>query len=100
MRATSELLSEIVGDAADVSAFGASDAEFADRLLVAAESEIVDMNEARLAIDFDAFPRQFVQRNALDFDRRDHRRRLKLVADERARGFVELLKCQRWNGQR
>ena len=90
MRAAAEFLAEFVRDAADVSALGAGDSKLAERRLVIRETEIVDVNQPRLAFDLDAFARQFVERHAVFLDGRNHRRRLHQVADERRGGLVQL----------
>ena len=52
----------------------------AQRLRIAGETEAVDMDQPRLALDFHAFARHFVKRHAFDFDGGNHGRHLHLVA--------------------
>src|SRR5688572_13315223 len=94
MRATAEFLTEIVSNAADVCAFGTSHAKVSERLRVTAEYEIVNMDQAWLTFDFEAFTREFVERHAFHLHRRYHRRRLQLVANELCCGAVQLLKSE------
>src|ERR1019366_6662400 len=53
MRAAAEFLAEIVRDAANISALGAGDFDLAERQLIICESKIINVDEARLADDFD-----------------------------------------------
>src|SRR3984957_14522397 len=76
VRAAAEFLAEFVREAADISALGAGDAKTTEGFLVIRELEIVDVNQARLAFDFDAFARKFVKRHTVLLDGRNHRRRL------------------------
>src|SRR5262249_946127 len=90
MSAATELAAQIVRERAHIRALGATDAEAGKGLLVIAEAETVDVDEPRLALHLDPAPREFVERDALDLDGRDHGRGLHLIAEETLGRFVEL----------
>ncbi len=68
MRAAAEFLPELVRDAANVSALGAGNPELAERRFIIRETEIINVNQPRFALHFDAFARQLVERHAVLFD--------------------------------
>ena len=84
----------------DIRAFGGGDAELGKRFIIGAEAKVVDVNEPRLAFDLYSLAREFIERNAIFLDRRNHRRRLHLIADERLRGGVQFVQGQRRHRKR
>src|ERR1051325_2655170 len=99
MGAAADFLAEFVGGGADISPLGAGQPEMADRLVVGAEAKIVDMNQARLACDLDAFASQLVEGHAAYFGGGNHRGRLHLIANELGGGGVEFFERERRHGQ-
>ena len=87
-------------DTADVRAFGAGEFEFAERLGVIRETEVVDVNESRLAFYLNAFAREFVKRDTVFFDGGNHRGNLHLIADKCGSVLVQLIKSHRRHRQR
>ena len=79
--AGAEGLADVVGEGADVGAFGAGDLEVDVGGGVGAEGEVVDVDELGGAGDGLAFAGEFVEGDAVDFDGGYHRRGLHLVAE-------------------
>src|SRR5438046_10666424 len=82
MRATTELLTDVVNVRADVKAFAANDVEVDFWKRDAINAVAVDMDETRLALDDSSLPRQFIKGNASVLFRRDHGGHLIEVAVE------------------
>src|SRR5205814_8645584 len=94
MRATTELLTDVVNVRADVKAFAANDVEVDFWKRDAINAVSVDMDQTRLALDDSSLPRQFIKGNASVLFRRDHRGHLIEIAPEffersTDRGFIE-----------
>ena len=66
----------------------ARELELAERFLIIAETKVVNVDQAGLALDFDAFAGHFVERDATDLHGGDHRRGLHQIANELSGGFV------------
>src|SRR5262245_7045648 len=79
MSATTKLLAEFMRDTAHVRPFGTGQTKHANGLFVLAELKAVNVNQPRLALDFDALPRKLIKRHTCFFHRRDHRWDLHLV---------------------
>lgn len=86
-------------EGSDVGAFGAGDAERGERFFVAIDLEGVDMDEAFLAFDFDAFPGELVEGHSILFHRGDHGGELHLVPDEGLGGGGDILESHEWHGE-
>ena len=71
MGSASNLLSQIVSDAANVGTLGASNLKLTIRCLELSDLKIVDMDQSWRSLDFDAFSGQLVKRNTVFLDRRD-----------------------------
>src|SRR5438094_9983672 len=94
MRATTELLTDVVNVRADVKGFDANDVEVDFVKHDAINAVAVDMDQTRLALDDSSLPRQFIKGNASVLFRRDHRGHLIEIAPEffersTDRGFIE-----------
>src|SRR5947208_15142728 len=82
MRATTELLTEVVNVRADIKTFAAHDVEVDVWKRDAINAVAVDMDETWLAFDDSSLPRQFLHRNASVLFRRDHRGHLIEIAPQ------------------
>src|SRR6266480_324739 len=94
MRATTELLTDVVNVRADIKAFAANDVEVDFWKRDAINAVAVDMDQTWLALDDSSLPRQFIKGNASVFFRRHHRGHLIEIASEffersTNRGFIE-----------
>ena len=94
MRATTELLTDVVNVRADIKAFAANDVEVDFWKRDAINAVAVDMDESWLALDDSSLPRQFIKGNASVLFRRHHRGHLIEIASEffersTNRGFIE-----------
>src|SRR5438067_13652240 len=86
MRATTELLTDVVNVRADIKAFAANDVEVDFWKRDAINAVAVDMDESWLALDDSSLPRQFIKVNASVLIRRHHRWHLIDIASD----FFEL----------
>src|SRR5438477_11836719 len=82
MRATTELLTDVVNVRADIKAFAANDVEVDFWKRDAINAVAVDMDEAWLALNDSSLPRQFITGNASVLFRRHHRGHLIDIASE------------------
>src|SRR5438046_3311990 len=82
MRATTELLTDVVNVRADIKAFAANDVEVDFWKRDAINAVAVDMDASWLALDDSSFPRQFIKGNARALFRRNHRGQLLEIRSE------------------
>src|SRR5205809_4905317 len=82
MRATTELLTDVVNVRADIKAFTANDVEVDFWKRDAINSVAVDMDEAWLALDDSSLPRQFIKENPSLLFCRHHRGHLIEIPSE------------------
>src|SRR6266403_5076582 len=64
MRAATQFSPKFMSEAAHIGAFRARNPEPADRLLVSAEAEAVNMNEPRFPLHFQTLACKFIQRHS------------------------------------
>src|SRR5581483_1283871 len=94
VRASSERGPQVGGERSDVRAGAALHAEGRGRVLTRLERldlDPVDADAARLAVDLLALARELVQAATTDLDRGHHGRHLLDLADEGARGPLDLI---------
>jgi hypothetical protein len=84
---------EVMGDRADIGAFGAGDVEREAGVSVVEEGSL-DGDRDRFSFDFDAFAGEFIEFFAVDFFGRVHRRSLEDGALEREEGFFDVSKSR------
>lgn len=97
--AAADLLTEFVGEAPDVGALGAGDAERAYGFLVAGKAEGIDVDESGFAFDFHTLAGEFVEGDAVLFHGGDHWGGLEDVPDEPCGVLVDLFERDRWDRQ-
>ena len=95
MRTATERLADIVRVGANIKAFAADHAEIDFRRSDPIDRVAIDVHQARFALDHFSLARQFVERHAALFDRRNHRRHLVKIAanisqTRRERGLGQL----------
>jgi hypothetical protein len=100
MSAAPDLLAKIMGERANVGAFGAGDAELGDGFGVGGEGEGINVDEPFLPFNLDAFAGKLVEGDTVDLDGGDHGWELHEIPDEGLGELIEIIEREGRHGQR